>query len=124
MDAMRVAAAVAVLVAVALWAGARAVRRGPRSVAEARRSLSGISNSSPRGRTGESFVQTHLGENLSLAETTAAAVATRLLAAAAVMFFAVLAGVVALLGTGMLPASPVWLALPLVAALLDRKSVV
>ena len=56
--------------------------------------------------------------NLSLAETTAAAVATRLLAAAAVMFFAVLAGVVALLGTGMLPASPVWLALPVVAALL------
>lgn len=118
MDAMRVAAAVAVLVAVALWASARAVRRGPRSVADARRLLSGIDASAARGRPGEAFVTTHLGEHLSLADTTAAAVATRLLAAAAVMFFAVLAGVVALLGTGLLPASPVWLAMPVVAALL------
>lgn len=116
MDALRVAGAAACSVALALWAGARAVRRSPRSLDEARRLLVGSAASAERQRVGEPFVALHLGEHLSLADTTAAAVATRLLAAAAVMFLTVLAGIVALLSMGLLPFTPLWMAMPIVAA--------
>ena len=116
MDALRLAAAVSCLTAVALWAGSRSLHRAPRSLDEGRRLLAGSAATSSRSSLAEAFVADRLGEHLSLADTTAAAVATRLLAAAAVMFFAVLAGVVALLGAGLLPVSPLWLALPAGAA--------
>ncbi|MEY4338652.1 MAG: hypothetical protein RLZ14_502 [Actinomycetota bacterium] len=116
MDALRLAAAVSCLTAVALWAGSRSLHRAPRSLDEGRRLLAGSVVTSSRNSFAEAFVADRLGEHLSLADTTAAAVATRLLAAAAVMFFAVLAGVVALLGAGLLPVSPLWLALPAGAA--------
>jgi len=116
MDPLRIAAVVSCLVAVALWAGAQALRRAPRTLEQGRRLLAGNVMEHRRGAFAEAFVAERLGEHLSLADTTAAAVATRLLAAAAVMFFAVLAGVVVLLGAGLLPVSPLWLALPAGAA--------
>ncbi len=116
MDALRIAGVASCSMALALWASARALRRAPRSLGEARRAMAGTATTAERQPFGEPFVAHHLGEHLSLADTTAAAVATRLLAAAAVMFFTVLGGIVALLGMGLLPFTPLWMVLPIAAA--------
>jgi Flp pilus assembly protein TadB len=117
---------VALVLAAAAWCVAQAVRRAPVSVAAGRRAMFGEVPTLAAGGRGPAvvaglpvpsgWVQRRLGERLQLVGLTAADVASRVAVSAAVLGFSVLCGVVALTALGMLPASPVWLALPVLTA--------
>jgi Flp pilus assembly protein TadB len=121
---LQLGAAVAVLVAAGLWCLARGVRRVPRSLAAARRAMYG-EHVSAGGRPWSGAVATgaparwvdrRFGVGLAVAGLTPAAVATRVVTSAGILLFAVLVSVSALTAMGMLPVSPLWLVVPLVAA--------
>ena len=126
MSPLRSGALVALVLAAAAWCVAQAVRRAPVSVAAGRRALYGdpsgtsaVPGATPGSvavasvRVPSGWVQRRLGEQLELVGLTPADVASRVVVSAAVLGFAVLCGTVGLTAMGMLPASPVWLALPL-----------
>jgi len=122
MSPLRTGALVALTLAAAVWCVGQAVRRAPVSVAAGRRSMFGDAagaaehTAAASGRVPSGWVQRRLGEQLELVGLTAPEVASRVVVAAAVMGFCVLCGTVALTATGMLPASPLWLVLPLLTA--------
>ena len=134
MNPLQIGAAVAVLVAAGLWCLARGLRRAPRSLTIARRAMFGESASaSPAGSawtdvlaggTPGRLVARHFGTGLAVADLTPAAVVTRVITSAGVLLLTVLAAVTALTAMGMLPLSPVWLVVPLVAALMGAVTVV
>ncbi|MFZ9629594.1 MAG: hypothetical protein ACO3C1_09630 [Ilumatobacteraceae bacterium] len=127
MTPLRTGALVAVLLAVAGWCAVQAARRGPRSLSAARAQMFGSHAGSlgdapivrrrvelPSGVVGR--VDRFFGAALHVVDMTAADVATRVLVACAAVGLSVLAGIVALLAVGVLPASPVWLVAPVLAA--------
>ncbi len=126
MNPLQLGAAAAVLVAAGLWCVARGVRRAPRSLAAARRvmygeqvSVAGVGQSwtgaLAAGAPGR-WVDRRYGAGLAVAGLTPATVVTRVVTSAGILLLAVLASVAALTAMGMLPVSPLWLVVPLVAA--------
>ncbi|MEY4176259.1 MAG: hypothetical protein RI900_3424 [Actinomycetota bacterium] len=126
MSPLRTGALVALVLAVAAWCVAQALRRAPVSVTAARRSMfgePGIPGTKASAAVGagrmvvpSGWVRQRLGDRLDLIDTTAADVASRVAVSAAVLGFSVLCGVVGLTALGMLPPSPVWLVVPLLTA--------
>ena len=127
MNPMQLGAMVAVLVGGALWCIRRASSRAPRSLAAARRRMLGgplgddvaapeWSRALATGAPGR-WVQRRFGAGLVTARLTPAAVVTRVVSAMAVIGLVVLCAVAALSAAGMLPVSPLWLLLPVLAAL-------
>lgn len=120
-------AVAALLVAMAVGCAAASVRRAPRSLAAARRQMFGALPGGvddppvvrrrldlPGGVT--AAVERLVGGGLRVAELTAADVATRVLVATAAVGVSVLASVVGLVSFGLLPASPLWVLGPPLAA--------
>jgi len=122
MSPLRVGALVAMSLSAAVWCVAKALRRAPSSVAAGRMAMFGEAAVGGGQASGSpvpsAWVQRRLGEQLDLVALTAPEVASRVVVSAAVMGFAVLCGTVALTALGMLPASPLWLALPLLTAVM------
>ncbi|HNJ98053.1 MAG TPA: hypothetical protein PLV13_08010 [Ilumatobacteraceae bacterium] len=121
MNPLQLGASVALLVASALWALARSVRRAPISLAAARRQMVGAPVSvgdSFASAAATSWVMRRHGVGLRAARLSAADVATRAVGAAAMMGVAVLAAIAGLLAAGLLPLSPLWLVMPVVTAAL------
>ncbi|MDO8362843.1 MAG: type II secretion system F family protein [Actinomycetota bacterium] len=143
MNPLQVGAAAGVLVAGGVWCVARAFQRAPRSVAAAhhrmfgsaagpvgaelgaaaagvRRSpvagltehLAGTLAAGPAGR----WAVRYFGAGLQVVGLSAVDVVSRVLAAAGLMLFAMVSAVAALTAMGMLPLSPAWLVLAVVAA--------
>ena len=116
MNPLQLGAAAAMLVAGALWALARSVRRAPVSLAAARRQMTGVASSAGEtfaSATASSWVERRYAVGLRAARLSPAEVATRAVGAAAMMGLAVLAAVGGLLAAGLLPLSPLWLVMPL-----------
>lgn len=134
MNPLQIGAAVAVLVAGGLWCLARGVRRAPRSLAIARRAMFGEAPtvSAAAGNwthaladgTAGRVAERHFGTGLAVADLTPAAVVTRVVTSAGILLLSVLAAVAALTAMGMLPASPIWLLVPVIAALMGAVTVV
>lgn len=134
MSAAQFGAAVAVLIAGALWCLAAAFRRAPRSLDAARRQMLGAdfvaapnvaSSTASTSTTARAhrangpltqLVERQVGVGLAIIGQSIADVATRMVVSAAIVGVAVLAAVASLMAFGMLPMSPVWLALVVVAA--------
>lgn len=127
MTPLRIGALVSVLVALACWCVARALQRGPRTLAAARAQMFGSQVGSsggvqivrhhvdlPSGVAGR--VEGLFGGALHVIDQTASDVVTRVVVAATAVGLSVLAGVVALLSLGVLPVSAAWLVVPIVAA--------
>lgn len=121
MTPTRTALMTAVLVVVAGWSSWRAVRPARPSVADVRARFEPMRPASQAGTTVERlsrhlaarpagrWVERRLGVDLRLAGCTVAEVLARMVTAVAVGFVAVLLGVGALVATGVLSASPLWL---------------
>jgi Flp pilus assembly protein TadB len=114
-----VGALVAALVGAAAWCGVVALRRTPRSLAEARRRMRGTAagveasnggewpQSLAASRLGRSMVR-RFGDDLQIVELTPADVVSKVAVSVAIFAFAMLATVAALTATGLLPPSPLW----------------
>ncbi len=138
MSPLQLGAVVGVIVAAAVWSTAIGLRRAPRSLAVARHRMYGSGFADPAGLVGHGptgwsgrarwrvavedsaasrWVAGRFGAGLVVADLTPADVVTRVVAAAGLLLFSTLAGVVALTAGGLLPPSPLWL----VFALVDRR---
>jgi hypothetical protein len=119
MTPLQIGALVAVLLGAAAWCGTVALRRAPRSLAEARRRMRGEdpSNGTPFGsewptslastRFGRSIV-VRFGDDLGIVDLTPADVVSRVVVSAAILTGALGAATAALTSMGLLPASFVW----------------
>lgn len=137
MSPLQLGAAVGVIVAAAVWSTAVGLRRAPRSLAAARHRMYGSAFADPgalvgHGPTGWSgrarwraavedsaasrWVAGRFGAGLVVADLTPADVVTRVVAAAGLLLFSTLAGVVTLTAGGLLPPSPLWLVFALAIA--------
>ena len=135
MNPLQLGAAVALLVAGAVWCVARSLRRAPASLAVARQRMYGGAAGSgtaaaeswrdtlAAGPTG-GWVERHFGEGLQMVGLTITDVATRVVVSISMLLFAVLAAVAALMSLGMLPLSSLWLLLSPVAAAMGGLIVV
>ncbi len=130
MNPLQLGAAVAVLVAGAVWCVARSLRRAPASLAIARQRMYGGAGSAATwgdtvaaGPTGR-WVERHFGEGLQMVGLTMTEAVTRVVASISVLLFTVLAAVAALMSLGMLPLSSFWLLLSPVAAAMGGLIVV
>jgi len=123
MNPLQIGALVGVITAAGCWCVAFSLRRAPRSLAIARQRMQG-----PGARTAwadslaaggfRRWVAKRFGSGLQLVQLTPAAVVTKVMVAAGVMLFAVLAGLAALASLGALPLSPLWPILASLCALL------
>ncbi|MDO8390425.1 MAG: hypothetical protein Q7V57_08045 [Actinomycetota bacterium] len=128
MNPLQIGAGVATLVAAASWCAVRGFRRAPVSVEAARQRMYGVTHdriggagswggSLSAGAPGR-WVARRFGGSLQIAGLSIADVVTRIVTSMAVLLFAVLASVAALMTMGLLPLSSFWLLLaPLVAVM-------
>ncbi|MCE9620994.1 MAG: hypothetical protein K8R99_01470 [Actinomycetia bacterium] len=113
MNPLQVGALVGVITAAGCWCVVFSFRRAPRSLAIARGRMQGTdgrtawTDSVAAGGLGR-WVAKRFGSGLPIVQLTPAAVVTKVIVAAGVMLFAVLAGVAALMSLGALALSPVW----------------
>jgi hypothetical protein len=120
MNPLQIGAAVGLLVAVGLWCVAVSLQRAPRSLVAVRHRMYGGGVAGPgrpesaawtdgvaAGAPGR-WVSGHFGVGLDLLGLRPADVVTRVVTAAGVALFAVLASVAALLAVGALSFSPLW----------------
>ena len=115
---------VVVLLSAALWSIGRAIDRSPRSLAAARRQLHGevdLHAATPLERAGQLVAESGVGQrvaasiadDLRVLDLPVAAFAARVVASAAGAAFVGVGGVASVMAMGILPASPVWLAPPI-----------
>ncbi len=132
MSALQLGAVVGLLLGGAAWSTAQALRRAPRSLALARERMYGAPlgtstaamqhqdgwrRSLAQGAAG-TWVTGRFGSGLEMVDLSVTDVVTRVVASSAIVGFSAAAGVVALTAAGLLPWSPMWLALvPVVAVL-------
>ncbi|MEQ1702042.1 MAG: type II secretion system F family protein, partial [Ilumatobacteraceae bacterium] len=122
MNPLQIGAAVGVLLAAGVWCTVQSFQRAPRSLAAARHRMAGTGRAvaPSRGRRANwveaaaagapgRWAASHFGERLATIGLTPVDVVTRVLSAAGVMGFIVLAGVVSLMAMGLLPVSVFWL---------------
>lgn len=123
MNSLQIGALVGVLTAAGCWCVLLSFRRAPRSLAIARQRMQGSgartawADSLASGGFGR-WIAKRFGSGLLMVQLTPAAVATKVMVAASVMLFAVLAGLAALISIGALPLSPVSPFLALLCALM------
>ena len=123
MNPLQIGALVGLITAAGCWCVVFSLRRAPRSLAIARQRMRG---SGARTAWADSlaagglrrWVAKRFGSGLQLIELTPTAVVTKVMVAAGVTLFAVLAGLAALASLGALPLSPLWPVLASLCALL------
>lgn len=130
MNPLQTGALVGVLVAAGVWCVVRSLQRAPRTLAAARHRMYGGSatqvtiarpdrsawmNELAAGAPGR-WVARHFGAGLHVLGLAPVDVVTRVVTSTAVMGFAVLASLAALMAVGALPASSFWFLMPLLAA--------
>lgn len=124
MSPLQIAGVVVLLLAGAGWSFERAFHRAPRSMAEARRLMYGPAGGEEASRfeawtVGPArVVERRLGDDLALVGLSPSTVVARVVTAAGLLGAVTLFAVAALEAMGLLPASPVWFAAPLVVAAL------
>jgi len=133
MNPLQIGAAVATMTGAAIWCMARGLRRAPASVAAAREKMYGAASASmslsswgdslSAGLPGH-WVARRFGGSLTIVGLTTADVVTRVVISMAVLLFAVLASVAALMTMGLLPLSSFWLLLAPVVAVMGGWVVV
>lgn len=122
MNPLQIGAAAGLLLAVGVWCMVQSVQRAPRSLAAARHRMAGsgrtgASSNRPRANWAElaaagapgRWAASHFGDRLATIGLTSVDVVTRVLSASGVMAFILLAGLVALMAMGLVPASVLWL---------------
>jgi Flp pilus assembly protein TadB len=119
MTPLQIGAVVAVLLGAAGWCGAVAVRRTPRSLAEAQRRMRGedLSHGPPFGsewptslastRLGRSIVR-RFGDDLGMVDLTPSDVVSRVVVSAAILTGTLAVAIASLTSIGVLPVSFVW----------------
>lgn len=113
-----VGALVSGLLGAAGWLATSSLRRAPVSLEVARRQMFGAdaSISAPRSTALTRWIEQRHGAGLVVIDMTPSDVVTRILVATSVVGFAAVGGVVTLLSAGLLPASPIWVGVPVVVA--------
>lgn len=122
MNPLQVGAAAGLLLAAGVWCMVQSFQRAPRSLAAARHRMAGSGRSvaPSRGRRSNwveaaaagapgRWAASHFGDRLATIGLTPVDVVTRVLSAAGVMGFILLAGIVALMAMGLLSVSVFWL---------------
>ena len=118
MNPLQIGALVGLITAAGCWCVVFSLRRAPRSLAVARQRMRGGARTAWADSLAAGglrrWVANRFGSGLQLIELTPTAVVTKVMVAAGVTLFAVLAGLAALASLGALPLSPLW---PILASL-------
>lgn len=123
MNSLQTGALVGVITAAGCWCVVFSLRRAPRSLAVGRQRMQGSGAKTAWADSLASagfgrWVAKRLGRGLKLVELTPAEVVTRVIVAAGLMLFSMLAGLAALMSLGALPLSPMWPICALLCALI------